>query len=118
MYRRRIYEEPDEPYVICASCEEPLPEAEAAELDGEHYHPDCAGVWRCQECGRWNENGQKCPDCEPEAALPDSRGDDLFVVLAGFALILAFALGLVLGVKVEQADQRLAARQAAAEVAR
>ena len=118
MRRRRQIEEPDEPYVVCASCDEPLPEAEAAELDGEHYHPDCAGVWRCEGCGEWNENGQKCSKCEPEIPVPGSRGDDLIVVLAGLALILAFALGLVLGVKVEQADQRLAARQAAAEVAR
>ena len=50
--------------------------------------------------------------------MPGSRGGDLIVVLAGLALILAFTLGLVLGVKVEQADQRLAARQAAAEGAR
>ena len=42
----------------------------------------------------------------------------MIAVLAGLALILAFTLGLVLGVKVEQADQKLAARQAAVEVAR
>lgn len=118
MRRRRHIEEPDEPYVVCASCEESLPKAEAAELDGKFYHPDCAGVWCCEECGEWNENGQKCPCREPERPAPRSRGDDLFVVLAGLALILAFALGLVLGVKVEQADQKLAARQAAVEVTR
>ena len=118
MYRRRYLEEPDEPYVICASCEEALTEAEAAELDGAHYHPDCAGVSRCPECGRWNENDQTCPDCESEGIFSREHSRDAIPVLIGLGLILAFALGLVLGVKVEQADQKLAAKQAAVEVTR
>lgn len=102
----------------CESCDEPIARNEAFKDGWKFYHPECAGVWRCEECGKWNENGQKCPCFEPEAAAPENHGDDLMVVLAGLALILAFTLGLVLGVKVEQADQRLVARQAAAEAAR
>ena len=111
---------PDEVYENeqCATCDEPVAREEAFKEGRKFYHPDCAGVWRCEECGRWNENGQKCPDCEPERILGDERSGDVIAVLAGLALILAFTLGLVLGVKVEQADQKLAARQAAVEVTR
>lgn len=111
---------PDEAYESeqCATCDEPVVREEAFKDGMKFYHPDCAGVWRCEECGKWNENGQRCPCREPERPVAGSRRDDLFVVLAGLALILAFTLGLVLGVKVEQADQKLAARQAAEEVAR
>ncbi len=111
---------PDEVYESeqCETCEEPVMRDDAFKDGRKFYHPDCAGVWRCDECGRWNENGQKRPDHEPERILGDERSGDMIAVLAALALILAFTLGLILGVKVEQADQRLAAREAAAEVRR
>lgn len=109
---------PDEFYESeqCASCGKSVVRDEAFKDGRKFYHPDCAGVWQCPECESWLERGRTC--CV-KGGIPSERySRDARQVLLGLVLILAFALGLVLGVKVERADQKLAARQAAAEVSR
>jgi hypothetical protein len=44
--------------------------------------------------------------------------NDALLVLAGLALLLAFSLGLIIGVKVEAGARRLAESRAAVEVMR
>jgi len=44
--------------------------------------------------------------------------NDALLVIVGLALLLAFSLGLILGVKVESGAQKLAERRAAVEVLR
>jgi hypothetical protein len=97
---------PDEAYLIvtCSSCGEPVARDEAFKDGRRFYHPDCAGVSRCSECGTWLEKGRTC--CNQAAIPQERRRRDAVAVLAGLALILAFALGLVLGAKVEQGVRR------------
>lgn len=61
---------PDIEGEICASCEEPVDKGEAFfdEKNRCHYHPDCAGVWRCSSCGVFSEKDHKCEGCgaDPE----------------------------------------------------
>lgn len=56
-------EDPDD-IVLCESCDEPVDRAEAFYEDYAWYHPDCAGVWRCADCGEWNDHAQDvCEGC-------------------------------------------------------
>ena len=59
----------DDLYAECASCNGGVLRSAAFKEGRLYYHPDCAGVWRCHECGEWNEKGKPCM-CEDENFLP------------------------------------------------
>ena len=50
-------------YALCASCEEGVLISEAFKEGGKLYHPDCAQVWRCGNCGEWNEKAVNVCKC-------------------------------------------------------
>lgn len=55
----------DHLYALCASCEEGVLISEAFQEGNKCYHPECAKVWGCPNCGEWNENDQKlCKACQ------------------------------------------------------
>lgn len=48
-------------YKRCCSCGEGVFLNEAFQERYNYYHPDCAGMWKCGECGVWNKVEQSCP---------------------------------------------------------
>ena len=54
---------PDIEGEICDSCEEGVDPAEAFFEEGRFYHPSCAGVWRCSNCGKWNDKAIDVCEC-------------------------------------------------------
>jgi hypothetical protein len=52
----------------CDSCEEGVDPAEAFFEEGKFYHPDCAGVWYCVNCGKWNDEAQDVCECGEKKA--------------------------------------------------
>lgn len=59
----RDYDEDD--YALCGSCEMPVEKDRAFydEAEAEYFHPECAEVWRCSDCGAWNENSKDVCEC-------------------------------------------------------
>jgi hypothetical protein len=55
----------DDDSVLCASCDGGLEKADAFE-DDQHrfFHPCCAEVWRCPNCGWWND--KESAECEAD----------------------------------------------------
>jgi hypothetical protein len=56
----------DDLYVECAACGGGVRRSESFHEDHRDYHPDCAGVWQCSNCGAWNDKGKPCQGCGEE----------------------------------------------------
>ena len=71
---KKIFET-DDLYEECASCNEGVLASEAFKESGEYYHADCAGVWRCGNCGKWNDKAINVCECgeKKDEDLPDNR---------------------------------------------
>ena len=57
---------PDVLDALCHSCGEAVGLDEAFKENGHYFHPDCAEVHRCPECGEWVEKGEECRQCAKE----------------------------------------------------
>ena len=53
----------DDPTEICSTCGGYVLAEEAFCEDGSFYHARCAGVWRCSNCGKWNDNAVDVCEC-------------------------------------------------------
>jgi len=63
---KKIYETDDyqyDPNEECASCGGDVRRSEAFKEDYAYYHADCAGVYQCGNCGKWNEKAQDVCEC-------------------------------------------------------
>lgn len=49
--------------VACRACGGPTTVFEAFRGSDGHYHPICAGVWRCNKCGNFYEGTKKPCGC-------------------------------------------------------
>jgi len=63
--------EPDydiEDWEKCASCDEGVEKSQAFydSKTREFFHPDCAGVWRCVNCGTFNPDELLICNCGEE----------------------------------------------------
>jgi hypothetical protein len=55
----------DDLYAECAACTGGVLRSAAFKEGRDYYHPGCAGVWQCQECGEWNGDDLKlCKACQ------------------------------------------------------